>query len=169
VSGVETTQNERGSDSENFAHKAEEIAVFMHELLFAYQKTLKDILGSGAAVFLQPTLNIINKINKQAQNSLNENKDVDEAFDALSKSFLKSEIVKEFRFEKIAPLKYVLHIRGCVWAPHIHNSLKPKELTCPFALIGMAVYGKVTKTKVNPADSEYFEDGSRTEIGSLSE
>ena len=164
---METTQNEQGTDRENFSQKTEGIAVFMHELLFAYQKTMKDILGPGATVFLQPTLNIINKINKQAKNSLSENKNINEVFDALAKSFLNSEIVKEFRFEQITSAKYVLHIRGCVWAPHIHENLKPKELTCPFALIAMAVYEKVTKTKVNPADSEYFKDGSRTEIGPI--
>ena len=121
------------------------------------------------AVFFQPTLGIINKINKQAQISLSESTNIDEAFDVLSKSFLNSEIVKEFRFEKIAPTEFVLHVRGCVWAPHIHNSLKPKDLTCPFALIAMAVYENITKTKVNPADSEYLEDGSRTKIRSFTD
>lgn len=154
-------------DGEKFVIRKEEIAVLMHELLFAYQKSMKKILGSGAAVFLHPTLDIINSIRKQTGKSLLEGQNIDEAFETLSKTFSNSGIVKEFRFEKIEPTKYVLHINGCIWAPHIHNYLKPKDLICPFALIAMAVFEGVTKNKVKAVDSEYLKNGSRTKIDPL--
>jgi hypothetical protein len=157
----------RDFEGEKFALRKEEIAVLMHELLFAYQKSMKKILGSGAAVFLHPTLDVINGIHKQTRKNLFAGKDIDAAFETLSKTFSNSGIVKEFRFEKIEPTKYVLHINGCIWAPHIHNCLKPKELICPFALITMAVFQNVTKNKVKTVDSEYLENGSRTEINAL--
>ena len=159
--------NNPASEGEKFALRGEKIALFMHEILFAYQKSMREILGSGSAVFLHPTLDTLNKINKQARKSLTEGKNIDQIFGILAKTFSNTGIVKELRFEKIAPKKYVLYVNGCVWAPHIHNNLKPKELICPFALIAMAVFGDVTKSKVKTVDSEYLENGSRTEIGSL--
>ncbi len=161
------SENNPASEGELFAIRGEKIAMFMHEILFAYQKSMREILGSGSAVFLHPTLDIINRINKEARKNLTEGNDLQEIFGILSKAFLNSGIVEEFRFEKIAPKKYVLHVNGCIWAPHIHKRLKPKELICPFALIAMALFQDIQKCKVKTVDSEYLENGSRTEISSI--
>ena len=37
-------------------------------------------------------------------------------------------------------------------------------MTCPFALLAMAVFEKVLNGKVRVADSEYFKTGTRTRI-----
>ena len=158
---------EQVSVDEKFALKVERIAEFMHEILFAYQKSMREILGSGSIAFLHPSLDIINRIHKQTGKGLIECHNTDEAFEIMSKTFSNSGIVREFQFEKIAPQKYVLHINGCIWAPHIHNDFKPKDLTCPFALIAMAAFEEVTKTKVKAAYSEYLENGSITKIEPL--
>jgi hypothetical protein len=154
-------------DGEVFAIKGENIAMFMHEILFAYQKSMKEILGSGSAVFLHPTLDIINRINKETRKNLTEGNDIQEVFGLLAKALLNSGIVQEFRLEKITSKEYVLHVNGCVWAPHIHEMLTPKELICPFALIVMALFQDMKKCKVKTVDSEYLESGSRTEISSI--
>ena len=67
-------------------------------------------------------------------------------------------------FEKLTPKRYILHVDGCVWAPHIHRELKPRDVTCPFALIAMAIFEEVLKGKVKVADSEYYENGTKTRI-----
>ena len=72
--------------------------------------------------------------------------------------------VKKFRFEKLGPERYVVRVDGCVWAGHIHEELKPKDVTCPFALLAMSIFEKVLNGKVRVADSEYFKTGTRTRI-----
>ena len=161
------SENNPASEGELFAIRGEKIAMFMHEILFAYQKSMREILGPGSAVFLHPTLDIINRVNRETRKKLTENNDIQEVFGIISKAFLNSGIVKDFRLEKITAKKYVLHVNGCIWAPHIHKSLKPNELICPFALIAMALFEDMTKSKVKTVDSEYLENGSRTEISSI--
>lgn len=75
--------------------------------------------------------------------------------------------MKEFRFEKLSPKRYILHVDGCVWASHIHEELKPRSVTCPYALIAMSIFEEVLKSKVEVADSEYYENGTKTRIQPL--
>jgi len=129
-----------------------DIGTLLHGILFAYQKTVKNILGTGAAIFVHPVLNII------------KGRNIDEVFENLSKIMPTTGIMKEFRFEKFAPTKYILHVDGCVWAPHIHEELKPRDVACPFALIAMSIFEEVLKGKVKVADSEYTKNGNKTII-----
>jgi len=78
-------------------------------------------------------------------------------------------IMKEFRFEKLDPAKYVLHVGERVWASHIHEELEPRDVTCPFALITMSIFQEALKDKVKVADSEYYKDGTKTRIELLSQ
>jgi hypothetical protein len=136
----------------------------MHGILFAYQKAMKDILGTGGAIFVHPVLDIIKVINERSGVNLIEGENIDEVFENLSRTMETAGLVKEFRFEKIAPNKYVLHVDGCVWAPHIHKELKPEGVTCSYALMSMAIFEKVLGGKVKVADSEYLENGTKTRI-----
>jgi hypothetical protein len=44
---------------------------------------------------------------------------------------------------------------------------KPEDVTCPYALLAMAVFEKVTGRKVKVADSRYFKEGTETIIQAL--
>ena len=101
----------------------EEVGTLFHGILFAYQKSMRDILGTGAAVFVHPILDVIKKINKTANVNSIKGDNLDEVFENLSKVMPTTGLVRGFQFEKIAPEKYVLHVGGCVWAPHIHAML----------------------------------------------
>lgn len=141
-----------------------DVGTLFHCILFAYQKALKDILGTGSAVFVHPVLKTVTRISEKQGINLIEGETIDEVFDNLSKLIEGTKIIGEFRFERLAPEKYVLHIDGCVWAPHIHEELKPKDVTCPFALLAMSIFEKILNGKVKVADSEYFKTGTRTRI-----
>lgn len=144
-----------------------DIGTLLHGILFAYQKAVKDILGTGAAVFVHPILSIIKRINKRTGVNLIKGRNIDEVFENLSKVMTTTRLMKEFRFEKVSPNTYILHVDGCVWAPHIHKELNPKGVTCPYALISMSIFEEVLKCKVQIADSEYHENGTKTRIESL--
>jgi hypothetical protein len=141
-----------------------DIGTLLHGILFAYQKSVKDILGTGSAIFVHPVLSIIKRINKKTGVNLIQGRNIDEVFKNLSKVMSTTGLVREFRFEKLAPRSYVLHIDGCVWAPHIHEELKPRDATCPYALIAMSIFEEVLKGKVKVADSEYYKNGTKTRI-----
>lgn len=125
---------------------------------------MKDILGTGSAVFVHPVLKTVTRISDKQGINLSEGETIEEVLDNLSKLIEDTKIIREFRFEKLAPEKYVLHIDDCVWATHIHEELKPKDVTCPFALLAMSIFEKVLNGKVKVADSEYFKTGTRTRI-----
>jgi hypothetical protein len=144
--------------------EAEDIGTLLHGILFAYQKSVKDILGTGASIFVRPILDIVKTINERAGVNLIKGDNIDEVFDNLSKVMQTTGIMQGFRFEKLASAKYVLHIEKCVWAPHVHADLEPEDVTCPFALISMAIFEKVLKNKVKVNDSEYSKDGTATII-----
>jgi len=152
------------------AHKKldpQDFGSLLHGILFAYQKSVKEILGSGATIFVHPVLDIIQTINETTGVNLIKGRDIDEVFANLSETMPASGIVKEFRFEKLGPKRYILHVEGCVWAPHIHQELKPSDVVCPYALIAMSIFQKTTKTKIRVADSEYTKTGTNTIIEAL--
>ena len=144
-----------------------DIGTLLHGILFAYQKSVKEIMGTGAAIFVHPVLDIIQTINEKTGINLIKGSNIDEVFTNLSEIILTSGMVNGFRFEKLGPKKYILHVEGCVWAPHIHEELKPSDVVCPYGLIAMSIFQKTTKAKVRVADSEYTKTGTDTIIEAL--
>ena len=144
-----------------------DVGAIFHGILFAYQKATANILGSGAAVFVHPILDIIKKISDRIGINLINSNDLDEVFDNFSKVMPTSGLVKGFRFEKVNDQTYILHVERCAWAKHIHSELKPEDVTCPYALMAMAVFETVTKEKVKLASSKYEEEGTLTTISSI--
>lgn len=138
-----------------------DIATLFHGLLFAYQKAAKDVLGSGCEVFVQPTLEILAKIYDQ---KLFRGKTLEEAVASFSEMLLKARALRKISFEKVGSERYLLRIDGCAWAKHVHKELKPKDVTCPLALIVMAIYRKYSGEKIEETESKYFEEGNETEI-----
>ena len=144
-----------------------DIGCLLHGILFVYQKSVKEILGTGATIFVHPVLDIIQTINEKAGINMIKGGDIDEVFANLSEIMPTSGMVNGFRFEKLGPKKYILHVEGCVWAPHIHEELKPSDVVCPYGLIAMSIFQETAKAKVRVADSEYTKDGTNTIIEAL--
>jgi hypothetical protein len=144
-----------------------DVGTLFHNLLFAYEKAVKKILGSGEAVFVHPTLEILKRIDEKRGSRLMKGKSLEEAWANLSNFFLRGNIVKEFSFKKIGTEKYVLRVDGCVLARHIHEELNPKDVACPYALIAMSIFQKFTGKKVKVTESVYFKEGTETTIEPL--
>jgi hypothetical protein len=89
---------------------------------------------------------------------------INEAFKNYSKMLRGSGLVKNAQFERLGPEKYVLHIDKCIYAKVIHAALKPKNLTCRYALIAMAILEKFTGKKAKLTNSEFLQGGTRTII-----
>jgi hypothetical protein len=141
-----------------------DMPTFFHTILFAYQKRLKEILGSGEAIFVHPVLETISLIEKEKGLNLIQGETLDEIYENFSKQLLKTKIVEKALFEKLAPKKYVFHVEGCAFGKFSHDLLKPKDVICPFALIAMSIFQSATGKKVKITDSEFTPDGTKTLI-----
>lgn len=144
-----------------------DVPTFFHTILFAYQKKLKEILGSGEAVFVHPVLNTINLVEREKGLNLIKGETLDDVFDNFAKELEKTGFVKEVSFEKLEPQRYQFNVDGCAFAEYTHDLLNPKDVACPFALIAMAIFQSVTGKKVKPAESDFMLDGTQTVIEPL--
>jgi hypothetical protein len=64
---------------------------------------------------------------------------------------MKSSRAIQRRLEKVGPEKYMLHVNGCIYAKRVHAALKPKNSTCRYALVAMAMLEKISGKKVKLA------------------
>jgi hypothetical protein len=144
-----------------------DVPTFFHTILFAYQKKLKDILGSGESVFVHPVLDTINLIEREKGLNLIKGETLDEVFDNFAKELMKTGFVKEASFENLGNEKFMFHVKGCAFAETCHDLLKPKDVACTFALIAMAIFQSLTGKRVKTAESDFMLDGADTLIEAL--
>lgn len=67
------------------------------------------------------------------------------------------------KIEKRNP-SHVLHCEGCSYAPNVHSTLMPRDVTCPWAIFAMALFQGITKRRVKMNPSEFTSSGSKTVI-----
>jgi hypothetical protein len=144
-----------------------DIRLFFHTVLFAYQKKMKQILGSGESVFIHPILNTINLVYEKEDLKLIDGKNLDEVFANFSKRLNETGMVKNAEFEKIDDEKFVFYIDGCAFAEHSHTLLDPKDAACPYALLAMSIFESVTGKKVKIADTVFNDTGGKTVIEAM--
>ena len=73
--------------------------------------------------------------------------------------------MKNCTLDKIGEDKYVFKVVGCVWAGKVHTrQVSLKDVTCPYALVAMALYKKYKGVISKENESEYFYSGTRTTL-----
>ena len=137
---------------------------FFHTILFAYQKKLKQILGSGEAIFVHPVLDTITIIEKEKQYKFIEGDNLDEVFENYANELMKSGAAKDAFIEKLGHEKYKLCVDGCSYSEHVHDLIKPKDVACPYALIAMSLFQQKTGKKVKYSESMFSSTGAETII-----
>jgi hypothetical protein len=144
----------------------EEAVVLLHSILFAYQKSVRDILRTGDAIFVDPVIDTINKLHRKIGVSLSEGRNVDEVMENYAKRLMMRGLVKKSVIEKQSEEEYMLKIEGCALNRDgkVHELLKPKDVTCPWGIIAQAIYSKSTGKKVAVTDSAFEKDLSATGI-----
>ena len=140
------------------------VPAFFHAILFAYQKKLSQVLGSGEAIFVHPVLETISRIDKEKGLSTIRGETLDEVLSNFAEDLLASQVVTKAWFEKKGTEGYTFHIEGCIFAPHIHDLLKPKDVVCPLALVAMSIYQSETGKKVQLTKTEFSSEGAKTVI-----
>lgn len=143
-----------------------DVPALFHAILFAYQKSLKNILGSGEAIFVQPVLETLDKLDKEKGLHVTRGKNADAVLENFALDLVATQTIKKASFEKKNPRGYNFCVEGCVFAGHIHHLLNPKDVVCPLALVAMAVYQSSTGERVKVTESEFTAEGSKTLITS---
>jgi len=77
--------------------KMPEVANLLHSLLMAHLVTLRDILGSGRAIFVCPILDNFTKISKATAVHVAKSQSLDTALENLSKTIKASGLVEDFQ------------------------------------------------------------------------
>ena len=144
-----------------------DIPTFFHSILFAYQKKLSDILGPGEAVFVHPVLETFNIIEREKGLHIIDGETTDEVLKNFQDQLQKTGLVKKVSFEKLGPEKYLFVVDGCAFANPCHQLLEPKDVTCTYAFIVMALFQSITGKTVKPALSEFSPEGAKTVIEAL--
>jgi hypothetical protein len=140
------------------------VPALFHTVLFAYQKKLKEVLGTGEAIFTHPILKLIGEIDRE-KNLVNfRGKTTAEILENFAQDLVASKVVEKAWFEGSGQEEFVFHIEKCAFASQTHDSLKPKDVVCPLALVGMSIFTSVTNKKVRLTESEFTDDGCTTSI-----
>ena len=139
-----------------------DVGTIYHNLLFSYQRSLKLHLGSRSAIYVHPTLEHLLRMEEDGGLKLADSKTFEEAVSAFGDFLAKGKIVRNCLLEKIAEDKYVFRVEGCIWSGKVHTQVDLKDVTCPYAMVAMALYRKFKGQVANERESEYFYNGTET-------
>jgi len=138
-------------------------ATIFHRVLFGYQKVMRDAMGHDPAQTLAHLcMLIISDLTEKISPELLAAKLPDEALGRIADLLNASQKIT-VKIEKRNP-DHVLHCEGCAYAPNVHNTLMPRDVTCPWAVFAMALFQDITKCKVKMNASEFTSSGSKTVI-----
>jgi hypothetical protein len=140
-----------------------EVGTVYHSLLFSYQRSLKHHMESRANTYVTPTINHLLEMDEEGGLKLGKSKTFEEAVAAFTDFLARSKIAKKCTLEKTDADKYVFRVEDCIWASKVHNrQVSLKDVTCPYALVTMALYKKYKGFVSNENESEYFYNGTET-------
>lgn len=146
-----------------------DIPTFFHTILFAYSKTLKEILGSGEAALIHPILDKIVLVQNKKNLNLIQGENTEEVLANFLEELLKKGTMGWVGIEDVGKEKFLFKVEGCKFAKYTHDFLDTKDTTCPFALVVMAILQSQMGKKVRPTDSEFTPTGTTTLIEFLPE
>ena len=142
-----------------------EVGTVYHSLLFSYQRGLKRYMGERANIYLNPTIEHLLEMDEEGGLKLEKSKTFEEAVFAFTDFLTRSKIVKKCSLGKVNEGKYVFKAEGCIWSGKVHtHQVSLKDVTCPYALVVMALYKKYKGFSSSENDSEYFSNGTETII-----
>ena len=139
-----------------------EVGTIYHSLLFSYQRALKFHMGSRANIYVNPAIDHLLKMDEEGGLKLDKSKTFEEAVSAFTDFVVRSKIVKNCNLEKVDEDKYAFRVEGA-WSSKSHTrEVSLKDVTCPYALVAMALYKKYKGFVSNENESEYFSNGTET-------
>jgi hypothetical protein len=120
-------------------------------------------MGSRANIYVNPAIDHLLKMDEEGGLKLDKSKTFEEAVSAFTGFLVRSKMVKNCGLEKVSEDKYAFRVEGCIWSSKVHTrQVSLKDVTCPYALVAMALYKKYKGFVSNENESEYFSNGTET-------
>jgi hypothetical protein len=120
-------------------------------------------MGSRANIYVNPAIDHLLKMDEEGGLKLDKSKTFEEAVSAFTGFLVRSKMVKNCSLEKASEDKYAFRVEGCIWSSKVHTrQVSLKDVTCPYALVAMALYKKYKGFVSNENESEYFSNGTET-------
>ena len=140
-----------------------EIGTLYHSLLFSYQRGLRKYMGSQSNAYIHPAISNLLEMDEEGGLKLGNSKTFEEALTAFTDFLVRTKMVKECTLHKIGEDNYVFKVEGCIWSGKVHTrQVSLKDVTCPYALVAMALYKKYKGFVPSENESEYFYNGTET-------
>ena len=153
------------SDSAVLVSNLLEVGTLYHNLLFSYQRGLRFHLGERSNMYIHPAISHLLEMDEEGGLKLKSSKTFEEAVASFTDFLARSKTVRQCSLENVGEDKYVFRVEGCIWSGKVHNRhVSLNDVTCPYALVTMALYKKFKGLAVNEAESEYFSNGTETII-----
>jgi len=122
-------------------------------------------MGSSANIYVHPAIEHLLQMDEEGGVKLADSKSFEEAVSVFADFLARSKVVKSCVLDKIEDDKYAFNVEGCVWAGKVHTrQVSLKDVTCPYALVVMALYKKYKGVISKENESEYFYSGARTTL-----
>ena len=146
-----------------------DVAALFHSVLFAYQKVLRDAAGDlPTQTVTSLCVPVVEAALGKVAPGLTETDNVETALSKLGKLLVASKHAERAYVTKEG-VSFVMNIEGCPFAAHAHDVLRPKDVTCPWGIIAMAIAKKVGKRETKLHFSDFTPTGAKTLIEFSSE
>jgi hypothetical protein len=120
-------------------------------------------MGERSNTYIHPAINHLLEMDEEGGLRLDRSKTFEEALSAFMDFLARSKVVKNCSLDKIEDEKYVFRVEGCIWAGKVHTrQVSLNDVTCPYALVAMALYKKYKGFVASENESEYFSSGTET-------
>ncbi len=141
-----------------------DLAAMFHSLLFAYQKTLGDVMGTKATQALLPRVtSYLEKAGATTALGSIRSRNPEEALKQFGELLVRSGMVGEVSVHS-AEGGFQFVVKHCMFAEHVHELLQPRDVTCPYALLAMFLVKKNTGREVEDSLSAFSKTDSHTPI-----
>jgi len=151
------------AESQELIKNLLEIGTVYHNLLFSYQRALKNHLGPNSHIYIHPAISHLLEMDEEGGLKLDKSKTFEESLCAFTDFLVRTKIVNNCTLDKIGEDKYAFRVEGCIWSGKVHNrQVSLKDVTCPYALVAMALYKKYKGFISTENQSEYFYNGTET-------
>ena len=120
-------------------------------------------MGLNSNVYIHPAINHLLEMDEQGGLNLDKSKTFEEAVSAFTDFLARTKIVEKCTLDKVGEDKYAFRVKGCIWAGKVHTrQVSLNDVTCPYALVTMALYKKYKGFISKENESEYFFNGTET-------
>jgi len=146
-----------------------DVGALFHSLLFAYQRSLADTMGTKATQTMLPlAMSYLDKVDSTTAIGSIKGRTPEEVLTKLGQLLVRSRLAAGVSVKK-TERGFVFSVENCIFADHVHRLLDPRDVTCPYGLIAMYLVQKNTGLPVADTLSTFTPTGSSTPIESSTE